>query len=269
MTNKSATAEAVDDTATEPSKKEVVKKEKTALATASMFAEDAGAGLENITADDVTIPRLKILQATSPEVMKKDGKYIEGAVAGDITNTVSKEIFPEEEGCIVLPVSYRRLFLEWQPRETGGGLVQQHTDQSILSQTKKDDRGADVLENGNYIQTSATHYALVLSGDSFQQVMIPMAGTQLKKSRTWNAVMASLKVKAGDGRMFTPPSYSHTYRLKTVQESNDKGTWFGWNIELVGPITEDQVSFYEAAKEFALSINAGAVKMDGGQDTPF
>ena len=54
MTNKSATAEAVDDTATEPSKKEVVKKEKTALATASMFAEDAGAGLENITADDVT-----------------------------------------------------------------------------------------------------------------------------------------------------------------------------------------------------------------------
>ena len=190
-------------------KTEIAEKKTTALTTASAFEEDAGGGLENLTADDLTIPRLKILQALSPEVNKRDGKYIDGAAAGDIINTVTSELYTEETGCVVIPVTYKRMFLEWQPRENGGGLIQQHTDPQILSKTTKDKTGSDVLENGNYIQTSATHYVLTVSGDSYQQVMIPMAGTQLKKSRTWNSVMASLKVKSSEGRVFTPPSFSH------------------------------------------------------------
>jgi len=271
MTTNEAVKEEVEATTTEskPSK-EVATKSNTAIATASLFEEDAGSGLENVTSDDITIPRLKILQAMSPEVNKKDGKYIEGAVAGDITNTVTKEIFREEVGCFVLPVSYRRMFLEWQPRETGGGLVTQHFDPEILRQTKKDRDGRDVLDNGNYIQTSATHYCLVLDGDSFQQVMIPMAGTQLKKSRTWNAVMASLKVKKADGGVFTPPTYSHKYKLTTVQESNDRGTWFGWNVDMVGPVTEEETDMYLAAKQFSQTVNSENVVMaTSTEEAPF
>ena len=222
---------------------------------ANAFEEDAGGGLENLTAEDLTIPRLKILQALSPEVNKRDGKYIENSASGDITNTVTKETYPENEGCVVIPVAYRRMFLEWQPRESGGGLVKQHLDANILSQTTKDKTGADMLANGNYIQTSATHYGLVVDGESYQQVMIPMAGTQLKKSRTWNSVMASIKIKSSAGKVFTPPSYSHKYKLTTVAESNDRGTWFGWNIVLVGILSDEEMFLYEAAKNFASSIN--------------
>jgi hypothetical protein len=236
-------------------KTEVAEQKTTALTTASAFEEDAGSGLENLTADDLTIPRLKILQALSPEVNKRDGKYVDGAAAGDIINTVTSELFTEETGCTVIPVAYKRMFLEWQPRENGGGLIQQHLDPDILSKTTKDKTGADVLENGNYIQTSATHYALVVSGDSYQQVMIPMAGTQLKKSRTWNSVMASLKVKSSEGKVFTPPSYSHKYKLTTVAESNDRGTWFGWSIENLGVLEEAEMHLYDAAKNFAGSIS--------------
>ena len=85
---------------------------------------------------------MKILQALSPEVNKREGKYIENAAAGDITNTVTKELYTEEQGCVVIPVAYKRMFLEWQPRESGGGLIKQHTDASILSQTKKDTAGS-------------------------------------------------------------------------------------------------------------------------------
>ena len=35
---------------------------------AEMFAEDAGAGLENVTPEDLIIPQLKIAQKTSKEV---------------------------------------------------------------------------------------------------------------------------------------------------------------------------------------------------------
>ena len=250
-------------------KNEIAEKRSTEITTVSAFEEDAGSGLENLTADDLTIPRLKILQALSPEVNKRDGKYIEGSASGDITNTVTKEIYPENEGCVVLPVAYRRMFLEWQPRESGGGLVKQHLDPNILSQTTKDKTGSDMLENGNYIQTSATHYSLVVDGDSYHQVMIPMAGTQLKKSRTWNSVMASLKVKSSEGKIFTPPSYSHKYRLTTVAESNDRGQWFGWNIELVGVLSDEEMFLYEAAKHFAGSISFENSFGSTDSDIPF
>ena len=47
-------------------KTEIAEKESTAIVTATAFEEDAGSGLENLTAEDLTIPRLKILQALSP-----------------------------------------------------------------------------------------------------------------------------------------------------------------------------------------------------------
>ena len=248
---------------------EVAEKSSTALTALSVFEEDAGSGLENIGAEDVTVPRLKILQALSPEVNSRDGKYIKDSAAGDITNTVTRELFQGEEGCEVIPVTYKRYYLEWQPREDGGGLVKQHTDQAILQQTTKNDKNQDVLENGNYIQTSATHYALVVDGESFQTVMIPMSGTQLKKSRAWNSVASTLKVKAGDGRVFTPPIYSHKYKLTTVPESNDLGNWFGWNIELVGQLGDEEMFLYEAAKQFKESINFDASFGKAEEESPF
>ena len=264
MTEKNATSD----------NNQVAKKQSTELADVSLFMEDAGSGLENVTADDLTIPRLKILQALSPEVNKRDGKYIEGAEAGDIVNTVTGRLYNEKGWCEVLPVAYRKFYLEWQPRESGGGLVQQHTDPDILKETTKDRTGVDVLPNGNYIQTSATHFAIVVDDlNSYYQVMIPMAGTQLKKSRNWNSVMATLKVKSSSGQVFTPPIYSHKYRLSTVQESNDRGNWFGWNIELVSPLTSEEMVIYQAAKDFKQSFKFDDVstvsKEEAEGNTPF
>jgi len=253
-------------------KQEISEKKTTELAIASAFIEDANSGLENITSEDLTIPRIKILQALSPEVNKRDGKYVEGASAGDAINTVTSKLYNEDNELVVLPVSYKRLFLEWQPRESGGGLVTSHDDQSILSKTTKNDRGQDVLQNGNYIQTSANHFVIVLNKDgSYDQAVIPMAGTQLKKSRTWNSVMASLKLRSGD-KVFTPPSFSHKYSMKTVQESNDRGTWFGWSITNLGPLSEEDMFFYDAAKSFAASVGDASISNSGDtqtEDAPF
>jgi len=254
------------------SKKETSDTKTTEIAVPSAFLEDAGSGLENIGADDVTIPRLKILQAMSPEVNKHDGKYVEGATTGDIINTVNSTLYNDDEPLVVLPVAYKRLFLEWTPRESGGGLVAQHDDANILSKTTRNKMGQDVLENGNYIQTSATHFVLVMDKNGgYDTAMISMAGTQLKRSRTWNSMMASVKVKSGD-KVFTPPSFSQKYKLGCVQESNDRGTWFGWGITALGQVTENEMQYYQAAKEFAEQvggINLSTNKVGGTEDAPF
>ena len=76
----------------------------------------------------------------------------------------------------------------------------------------------------------------------------------------------------GKNGLFTPPTYSHIYRLSTVQMSNDKGTWFGWDVKMVGPVEDKNI--YGMAKFFAQSVGKDEVqvKHDSGNtkdSTPY
>ena len=92
-----------------------------------------------------------------------------------------------------------------------------------------------------------------------------MKATQLKISRKWNSMMMGIKMQGKNG-LFTPPTYSHIYKLKTVQQSNDKGTWFGWDVSKVGPITDKGI--YEIAKGFSTNVGKGAVVAKHGESQP-
>ena len=68
--------------------KEVATKAETAVAIPKellgSFVEDSGAGTENIGADDMKIPFLRIAQPLSPELNKKHENFIEGTEADNI-----------------------------------------------------------------------------------------------------------------------------------------------------------------------------------------
>jgi len=90
-----------------------------------------------------------------------------------------------------------------------------------------------------------------------------MKATQLKISRKWNSIMMGIKLNGKNG-LYTPSTYSHIYNLKTVQMSNDKGTWFGWEVSKVGPVTDTGV--YKIAKNFAERLSKGEVQVKHGSD---
>lgn len=102
-------------------------------------------------------------------------------------------------------------------------------------------------------------------GDNPSTALISMKSTQLKISRKWNSMMSGIKMKGKNG-MFTPASFSHIYKLKTTQMSNDKGTWFGWEVSKNGPVTDQ--SLYGQAKSFSENISKGNVKAKHGEDKP-
>ena len=154
-----------------------------------------------------------------------------------------------------MPVSYKRVFLEWGPAR-GGGLIATYADPAILQQCTKNERYQDILPNGNQIQTTANHYVMQLTSICYSPVMIAMTGTQLKKSMRWNSMMASLKIKGADGGLFTPATFSHKYKLTAVPESNDSGSWFGWNVANLGMLEDKEVDIYNSAKEFGSTVNA-------------
>ena len=243
-----------------------VTEKKSAPLPANMFEEDAAKGLGSIGQDDLALPFLKILGQLSPEVNKRDGKYVEGAEPGMIFNSVSGELYDGVKGIDVIPAFYKLEYIEWKDRGEGPGAPVAIYDSSsdIMSKTKADANYKDRLPNGNYIEKTASHF-VIINGDSPSTALISMKSTQLKISRKWNSMMSGIKLKGKNG-LYTPASFSHIYKLKTTQMSNDKGTWFGWEVSKVGPITD--ASLYQQAKSFSESISKGAVKAKHGEEKP-
>ena len=233
---------------------QVTTKKEGALAV-NLFEADANQGAQNISQEDLALPFLKILGQLSPEVNKRDGKYVEGAEPGKIINTVTNELFDSVQ---VIPCHYKRQYIEWADRgtSTGAPVAIHDADSDIISKTTRGKDYKDRLPNGNYLDNTANHFVLVV-GNNPQTALISMKSTQLKVSRKWNSMMMGLKMQGKNG-LFTPPTYSHIYNLKTVQMSNDKGTWFGWDVSKVGPV--EQKDLYDMAKTFAVSVGKGEVE---------
>ena len=241
---------------------QVTEKKNGALATFDMEA-DAQQGAQNISQEDLALPFLKILGQLSPEVNKTHGKYVEGAEPGKIINTVTNTLY---DSISVVPCHYKRQYIEWQDRgqSTGAPVAMHDADSDIVSQTTRGKDYKDRLPNGNYLDNTASHFVLVV-GDNPETALISMKSTQLKVSRKWNSMMMGLKMQGKNG-LFTPPTYSHIYNLSTVQMSNDKGTWFGWEVEKAGTVEDKGV--YEMAKAFAQSVGKDEVQVKhGSEDT--
>ena len=241
---------------------QVATKKEGALATFDMEA-DAQQGAQNISQEDLALPFLKILGQLSPEVNKTHGKYVQGAEPGKIINTVTNELYDKIS---VVPCHYKRQYIEWQDRgaSSGAPVAIHDADSDIVSQTTRDKSYKDRLPNGNYLENTANHFVLVV-GKNPETALISMKSTQLKVSRKWNSMMMGIKLQGKNG-LFTPPTYSHIYNLSTVQMSNDKGTWFGWDVAKAGPV-EDK-SIYDMAKSFAMSVGKGEVEAKhGSEDT--
>jgi len=234
------------------------------------FSQHANAGLENVKNEDLQVPFLQIAQSNSPEVDKAsndhESKGIDGASAGDIFDTVSRKVLaPSGETLLVIPIAYDKGYVEWIPREQGGGMVSIHKDPAILKECTKNEKYKDVLPNGNVIETTAYHYVLYAIDDEWTQAIISMQSTQLKKSRAWLSKISSIKMSSEDGSVFTPPMFSHKYSLSAVSESNKHGSWFGWKIDIDSQLKDPNAYNYALA-----SREKTMLTLEGGtEEAPF
>jgi len=213
--------------------------------------------MENGDKDSFAIPFLRILQGLSPQASKSNGKYIKGAEEGMLLNTVSQEFFDTAEADVhIVPVYYRRAFMEWKTREEGGGYVSEHPPlegQELVLTATRDDMNRDILPNGNQISDTRYHYVMLVHADgSFEPLIITMERSQLKKSKR---LMSDINLKRkGKG----VPSMALLYKVAVEGESKDDNSWWGWDIKFSG-LVQDQALF-DAAVEFQAQIRAGEVR---------
>lgn len=242
-----------------PAQTALAKQQPQTLAIGSdIFAQSAGQGFGNMTDKDTSIPFLNILQPLSPEVSRTDAKSIDGAEAGMVVNNVSRELYDCRQGVkgseaiTIIPCSFRKSWVEWRDRASGGGFVKSHETDDILRSTTKDAKGQDRLANGNLVVTTM-YYCILMQepNGSFTPAVLPMKSTQLKKARKWNSEMRTERLQRADGSSYAAPIFAFKYRVSTVEESNAQGKWWGWKIEKDEQVQSSDVELVQSA----LSLN--------------
>lgn len=238
------------------------------------FGEYAGDGMENVTASDILIPRIGILQALSPQINKRKPEYLDGSEQGMICDIGLGELFPD--GIIFLPCYYSKVYLEWFPRESDKGLAEIHHSAEILDQTTRNDRNQPILPSGNYVAETAQFFGMNITAGG-RRSFIPMSSTALKRARSWLTLATGEKLKRGDGSEFTPPLWYRSYRLTTVPDGNAQGDWFTWKVERGPSMPElgeelglDWKALRAECIDFTKQLSEGRARGDlaGTQDEP-
>lgn len=246
----------------------------------SSMEEFAGAGAENITSKDVSLPFLKILTNNSPQVTQGDSKFISEARPGMVINSVLNKLYNGQDGFSVVPCFFKFEYVEWADRGTQNSVAPVNSypaDSDIMSKTTRGEDRKDRLPNGNYIEPTHYHYVMMVDNNDqpSETAVIVMKATQAKKSKKWNSMMLSQRRKGKSG-LFQPPTWSQIYKLRTVLEKNSLGSWFGWEIEHEKDIPNETLmdsamSFYETCKKGNAKVNLSEDQKQetGTADAPF
>lgn len=244
----------------------------------------AGQGMEGLNASDIEIPRIKLLQGISPELMEfpdaKQGHFFHNVAELDLGEKLN-----------IVPLYIWKMFILWNPRESGGGILARAEDGVHWSPPNgefdvKINKGtksakwklaptvaASQLDQwGTYdpsdlnSQPAATRMfnivAYLPDHPDLSPVVITMQRSSIKVARRF----------AGKLQMTQAPSYGRKFIIGPVQDQNKAGDKF-WNYAFTSDgfvESEEQFNFYKSLYE---QFKASGVKIrdiDGlaDDDTP-
>lgn len=251
---------------------DVATTEAPALPAAYDYGEDAGAGFEGTKGSDLSVPFLAILQKTSPQVEGGDAP-IAGAKVSMLFNTVTREMWPADveanvEGLAFIPCHKETAYVEWVPRDNGGGFVAMHdpNGQIVKDAIEANDGktfGKLKIGDNDLVETHYV-YGLFLNKEGSETegfAVISFTSTKITPYKDWITAMFTIKGK--------PPMFANRAILRTVKQKNDYGTFFNFRIDpfgetwikgLINPKTE--TALLVEAKEFREMVVSGMARAD-------
>ena len=234
--------------------KELKNKETTELVDVSMFEQDLGCGMESVTADEIILPRLALLQSMSPATKKSSADYVEGAQEGMLLNRITKKMYDGEKGIKVVPLNARLTLVEFTPRDKGGNYVADHSDNMKLwDQTPYDkEKGGKFTAEGNKLVKSWELLVNVIEDNgALTPILINFASTQFKKGHQWVSALKTTTLQNKQGKAFEVPIFYSTFLLQSATETKDGNSWMGYKITRVGNTHEIDMGIYKASAELS------------------
>jgi len=245
--------------------REVTVAQGTEVAERPSYMGEGTRGSEEVGINDVTIPRLSIIQDLSPQHKKNKAEYIEGAEVGMLFDTVTMSLY--DNSVIFVPVYYRLEWVVWKNRDAGGGFVGAFPTQEEAvaavgahpNAGQSTEKGEPVLE----VHDTAQHFGLLMDPNSpledprATEIVISMSRSQLKPSRQFNS---QIRIAQGD-------RWERYYRLSSIEAQNQAGQDYrNWRVEQLGFVSEavfaQAESLYEAIKTGQRDVDRGKPKTD-------
>jgi hypothetical protein len=177
-----------------------------------------GQGREDIGANDVTIPFLKILQKLSPECDEAAQSYVKGSKAGMFMNSLTKELYGNSVEFI--PVRYEPVWLEWAPNR--GGFKGRHAIGSVEVYGDQFSKEGLQTEKGNQIQETLIFYGYIANHLEDGPIILSLSSSQLKHAKNWNARNINTRLHSGK----RAPFFASVWKLELVLNTNTSGTWY-------------------------------------------
>ncbi len=241
-------------------------------------AEDflgGGDAMDDFAQGDFLVPYMRILQSLSKELQKGHQKYIKGAEVGAVINSATKRMWDGEKGLYAIPIAFAHRFQAWRPNN-GGPADDYGDNDAVYKSLQPNDKGKRINNDGNEVTDTNQYFVFVVDPETgeYDMGVIGMSGSQAKKSRQWNSVIANRRVKH-KGKSVPPPMFWYTYKVTTVPESNEQGNWYGWSISADEGVEVKSLpggmDILQAAKETRDRIKAGEIKtqaeeVEGGDD---
>jgi hypothetical protein len=229
-------------------------------------------GTEDIEANDLVIPRIKVAQGTSDEV--KDGTLKEGTLFLNLTKAVLAE---PGKPLLFVPLWRGKEYILWRPRkDNGGGILARarkvvvdgqtryqwdkpnttfdvKVDGKIAAKwsTKKfidedglDQWGSEIPGNADSgIAATAHHnYVVVLPELDGMVAALSLSRSQAKKAKNFNSLL----------KLGSAPLWARLFNAVTVDEQNDQGKFKNVDIAANGFVSAEDFSRYaDMAKGFA------------------
>lgn len=240
-----------------------------AISTNVDYGEDAGRGYEGQSQADMTIPFIAVLQANSPQITDREDckPYM-------LYNTVTEEVFDGlKDGILIVPALTQHTFVEWKPRDAGGGFVAQHSPESdVVKKAKAEGEFGDYKTPAkNDLVETFYIFAVIAEGavDKLavgQFAVIAFTSTKIKVYKRWNTKIKMFTLQLPDGRKQQPPLFAHLTRLKTFKDKNNQGDFANFVLEpargeLKESLIEPGSPLLEAAKEFKKLAEQSLVRL--------
>lgn len=203
-------------------------------------------GNEQVEATDVTLPRIGIIQAISPQLKKNEAKYIAGSEQGVLFNTLTNDLYPE--GITFIPVLFRKEWVAFKDREKGGGFkgawpFKEEVRARTEVEAMEDAADIELLESHSHIGY------LVKSDGNLEQCVIACTKSALKFSRKIN----SLVTLAGVDR------FAKAYLIKGIDATGPKGDYYTYDANTLGfvsqPVYKQAEAMYEFLKDKNIATN--------------
>lgn len=201
---------------------------------AHIAQENTQLGNENLTATDLQIPQIKLLQKLSPEI-----DSIEGAKEGLFFNTLDNTL---HEDLLVVPCHYITQYSVFYDRNKGGGGAPVGTFPSKVEAIRfLDDNNLD--KDDHEIVETGRHVLIILdeNGDKQSEALFFMGGTMFQRSKRWNSY---IQAKGG-------PRMAGVWRITCVPAENKLGQkWKSVEFDFVGwadpPLFEQAKALFES-----------------------